>query len=605
MNSTEIQVRPSGSAIQYSSYQEKIFSHIRNPRAGSAIIQAVAGSGKTTTIVKALEFIPSNQSVTFLAFNRSIVQELKARVPKHVFAMTFHSTSFRAYKRWFGGDVEVIDNKVQQIIKKMLTDPSVPKEHFQQYRGFVNKLVGFAKGAGMGALISDTDESWAAIVDHHDMTLDSHDAKLSVAIGYAQQTLRRNNQALDVIDQDDMLYLTLINNVGFYKCDWVFVDEAQDLNGVQIALLRRMLKANGRMVAVGDESQAIYGWRGANSDAMQILAREFKCTPLPLTVSYRCPKKVVLEAQKYCGAIQSAPTAPEGSVDFPDDYGTEDFKPTDAILCRNSAPLVAMAYELLSRNVGCRILGREIGQGLIDLIDRMDASTIQELSDHLQEYRSRECAELLAKDKEAAAAAIADKVECILLLAGQLSEDHRTVDGLKERIDSLFSDEKGVQVLTLSTVHKSKGMEWERVSILDFEELMPSRYAKKDWQRVQECNLMYVAVTRAKNTLRFINSNSWRKQISATVSASTTVVTTKGDVPVSTLVGGDQVLGGDGELHTIAGELVIVDAKSLPLVAADIINPAGISRAELGSALDHLQNQIDAIRAKYLDAVTN
>jgi len=74
-------------------------------------------------------------------------------------------------------------------------------------------------------------------------------------------------------------------------------------------------------------------------------------------------------------------------------------------------------------------------------------------------------------------------------------------------IDNLFSDHGG-QRLTLCTIHKSKGMEWNRVFILDCH-LMPSRYARKGWQKVQETNLIYVAHTRAKTELYFINSDSF------------------------------------------------------------------------------------------------
>jgi len=109
----------------------------------------------------------------------------------------------------------------------------------------------------------------------------------------------------EVIDFDDMLYLPLRSKCTFDKKNYVFVDEAQDTNGVQRALLRRMLAPppHGRLIAVGDPSQAIYGFRGADANAMSALREEFSAVVMPLSVSYRCSRAVVAEAQKYCTTL--------------------------------------------------------------------------------------------------------------------------------------------------------------------------------------------------------------------------------------------------------------------------------------------------------------
>src|SRR5690606_18120963 len=96
--------------------------------------------------------------------------------------------------------------------------------------------------------------------------------------------------------------------------DNVLVDEAQDLNVAQRILIRRMLKEGGRLIAVGDPRQAIYGFRGADSDSFRLIGEEFNATDLPLTVTFRCPKAVVAQAQRYVSHIQAHETAPEGEV---------------------------------------------------------------------------------------------------------------------------------------------------------------------------------------------------------------------------------------------------------------------------------------------------
>ena len=94
-----------------------------------------------------------------------------------------------------------------------------------------------------------------------------------------------------------------------------------------------------------------------------------------------------------------------------------------------------------------------------------------------------------------------DRVACILTIAERLDENNRTVPALIARIEALFSEVNGV--ITLSTVHKAKGREWRRVAILA-PELMPSKWARQDWQQKQEENLMYVARTRAIEHLMYL-----------------------------------------------------------------------------------------------------
>jgi DNA helicase-2/ATP-dependent DNA helicase PcrA len=171
-------------------------------------------------------------------------------------------------------------------------------------------------------------------------------------------------------------------------------------------------------------------------------------------------------------------------------------------LCRNTAPLIDLAYHCIGKGIGCEILGRDIGKGLQVLIDKMKAASIEELEQRLSQYQLRETAKFRAKDQESRADALNDRVNCIFKVIDHLPEPERTLPGLSGALQSLFGDGEGVR-LTLSTVHKAKGREWPRVGILQ-PELMPSRWAKQDWQKTQETNLMYVAWTRATQELIFL-----------------------------------------------------------------------------------------------------
>lgn len=489
------------SKFEPSPYQKAIFKFIADSQ-DSGIINAVAGSGKTTTIVEATKYLSKDAQVAFVAFNKSIANELQSRVPKNVKAGTCHSFWFGALRKHMGGgNVQVDANKTRQIVRDELGD-----RNQQLYGAFINKMVGLAKGHGIGYLVPNTEQSWADLADHHDVWLEADDAKEAVAYELCQMVLEKSNliaEQAKIVDFDDMLYLSLIWNVRCWRYDVVFVDEAQDTNQVQIALFKRMVKPGGRLIAVGDPFQAIYGFRGADSEAMNRIAEEFGCVELPLSVSYRCSKAVVQAAQKYVPHLEFFENAPEGKVESLDSLPVKEMTGQDAILCRVTAPLVETAYSLIRRRIACRILGRDIGVGLVNLIKKMQAKGIDRLIEKLNNYLGREVAKLSSKGKEDKAQAVHDKVNTLMVIINNLGENRRTIPALIEEIESLFTDNnKGL--LTLATVHKSKGLEWERVFILGRDKYMPSKWARKAWQKEQERNIIYVAYTRAKNELYFV-----------------------------------------------------------------------------------------------------
>lgn len=499
-----------------SPYQQAIFSYLES-RDGSAVVEAVAGSGKTTAILQGLTHLRPTDSCQLLAFNKSIADELKIRIDAlnyqllaedrffpSVISSTFHSAAFGAVRNHLAPLKLTVDpHKTRQICKTWLS-----KEDQELYASYICRLVSLAKGAGLGALYPNSVGAWTELVEHHDLMLDSDEADEGTAINLAQGLLEESTKQATktgLLDFDDQLYLTCLWDLKLQPKDWIFVDEAQDTNAVRRAIVEKIASAGGRVVAVGDRHQSIYGFTGASVDAMDLIQETFDARLLPLSICYRCAKAVVKHAQSLVPALEPSESAQEGLVSS---LGVQDvsktFGPSDAILCRNTAPLVSAAYKLLSLDVPCTILGRDLGQGLISLVLRFKSPTLEILEGQLEAYRQREVTKFRAREQHAKAEAINDRIDCIRLIIDHLPEGQHTVDGLCGKIRSLFTE--GGQVLTLSTMHKAKGREWPTVGILR-PDLVPSRWATQEWQQQQERNLQYVAWTRAKERLFFLQGD--------------------------------------------------------------------------------------------------
>lgn len=484
---------------QASPFQQAIYVEIERPAGGNLLVRAVAGSGKTHTLVGAAERVPSDKRAVFLAFNKSIATELGQRLPAHFQARTFHSLCYNPGLRACGART-VNQDKIRGLVRANLSE-----EMERMYGAFIKRMIGLARNAGVGCLIPDEAQVWLDIMDQHAIMLDHDDASPEEGVNFCRQILARSN-ASNEADFDDLLYFTVLKRAALPTYDWVFVDEAQDTNALQRAILKKIMAPSSRLVAVGDPAQAIYGFRGADSTAMGLIKDEFNCRELPLSVTYRCAKSIVTYAQDFVPDIAARPGAPEGSVESLDDeFKLTDFGQHDLVVCRNTAPLIDLGWKLMSARIPLRILGRDIGDGLINLIKKCDkrGGDIDAMVQRLEAWRDREVGKALKKGQEQQAEAIEDKANAILLLAGDLPEAKRTVTELIRIINALFTDENSR--VTLSTVHKAKGLEASTVWWLG-RSLCPSRFAKQPWQQEQERNIMYVAITRAKNRLVMIET---------------------------------------------------------------------------------------------------
>jgi DNA helicase II / ATP-dependent DNA helicase PcrA len=472
---------------------------------GSCVLEAVAGAGKTTVLLAAAEQMPG--TVAIMAYNKKIAVEIEGKLKKKgvdwkkAKAGTVHSFGFGAYRK-FKPKVRVDGYKVANIVEGVL-----PENHpLAKYSDMVTKIVSLAKQTALGIFGSVEDVAeWYQIADHYDVfESDNGPVPVEELIEVAMSVLRLSNKDQDKIDFDDMIYLPLLMRLPFYQYDNVMVDEAQDTNAARRALVRAIVKKGGRVMAVGDRHQAIYGFTGADADSLDLIAKDFNCQRLPLTITYRCPKNVVAFSQRWVSHITAADTAPEGSVtetSVNEFMKRNDLNGDAAVLCRVTKPLVTLAFQLIRKRIPCRIEGRDIAAQIKKMMTRWKVSSLDALEDKLEDHLQRETTKLLAKKQEAKLAVLEDSVETIRVIIDQCrAEGKETIADATAYVDSLFADDV-TGLLVLSTIHKAKGREWERVFWLDRAGTCPSKWARQEWQQGQERNLQYVAATRAKSEL--------------------------------------------------------------------------------------------------------
>jgi len=477
-----------------SKYQADIFRWISDST-GHAVVEATAGSGKTTTTLEALKLMGRGR-VLFCAFGNRIAQELRSRAPAHVEVSTIHSMGFSAVRKALG-KVTLENTKLKGIAAEVFG-----KESSYSMRQAAIRLADLCR-----MTLTDTVdcEAMTELAERHDIELGDEGEDITekdFLFGVCEMVENSSIQAEEhgVIDFADMIYLPSALGLNPASYDWVCVDEAQDLNRAQRSLVLKGVRNGGRVLAVGDRNQSIFGFSGADTEAIPALITDLKATTLPLSICYRCPTRHLDLARELVPSIEARPGAPLGKIDQTNLLAaTRSMTDEDLVICRINAPLATIAMRLIRAGKKCQIMGRDIGKGLQALVTKQrGVKSLADLVRKLTEYRAREVKKLEEAGKSSAAASIADRVETIIALTDGID----SVRGLEHRIESIFSDEKAG--VTLSSVHKAKGLEARRVYIYD-RSLMPFPKAKKEWEQVQERNLEFVALTRAKEELIFID----------------------------------------------------------------------------------------------------
>lgn len=180
-------------------------------------------------------------------------------------------------------------------------------------------------------------------------------------------------------------------------------------------------------------------------------------------------------------------------------------------MCRTCAPLIAQAYELIAAGIPARVRGKEIGTQLtkiIDAVEKMEGYAFSTLVRDAEEWLERQLHNLRQQeDTEMLQESLRDRVESLIAVHAYVTGQREVKDAeeLRAAIEELFIDEDRCKVVC-STIHKAKGLESEIVYIIK-PELMPHPKAIKPHFAEQEQNLRYVAYTRSKRVLVFVETS--------------------------------------------------------------------------------------------------
>lgn len=479
----------------WSAEQVSIFRYFHE-ETGNRVVRARAGTGKTTTIKAAFAYAPED-AILYAVFNKKNQKEAAAKITdKRVEVKTLHSLGFAYIKSiWRSAkpDGFVERDRVLAVTSQYLPD---------EIRDVLEKLVSAVKNACINPSVDDI----VAVATDRMIDCPNFEAPADggwtvaklAATALKAVELSRVRDSRNRISFDDMVWLPVA--MGWVRAWYslVCIDEAQDMNALQLAMARKACKTGGRVVVVGDDRQAIYGFRGAVQNGLNMMKSELHAEELGLTITYRCPKAVVALAQKYVPDYRAADAAPEGIIDsIAYDNIIKHAQVGDAILSRANAPLMPICLNLIRNGIAARIEGRDIGKMLLTIIRKFKAKSVADFMVKVQRWEDKQITRVSKlKNAEQKMEVIQDQAACLLAMA----EGAVSVTDVENRCTELFedSDNNPKPSVVLSSVHKAKGLEWNRVFIIR------ETFLRKGRESQEEENIYYVAITRAKQTLVFV-----------------------------------------------------------------------------------------------------
>ncbi len=469
--------------------------------AGNIKINAVAGSGKTTTIVEYARTRPKGSRILYLAFNRAVKLEAKKKFAKYglgnVKIETAHSLAYRQVVKKYNYKVRHEEYKTYELADLLKLVGNGEKHSELVIANHIGKLASLfcnskaRKVQELDYFKSIQDKQAKAFALNHRTQIEGKTRKL----------LAMMNAGKMEISHDFYLKKFQLGN-PVLPFDYILFDEGQDASP---AMLDIFLNQKATKVIVGDSHQQIYAWRSAVNSLEQVDFAEYS-----LSNSFRFSQPIADLALNVLGWKELLKLTPPEKISG---MGTEDRTKTRAILARTNLGLLLEAIEQVIEqgetksiyfegNINSYTYADE-GASLYDvlnlyngnhgkikdsLIRRMD--TLEDLEEFIEK----------TEDKQ-----LGLMVKIVKKYKNEIYEIIRT---LKEK--HVGDDKKEEAELIFSTVHRCKGMEYDKVKLVgDFlnKELLEKILNEVKLENLdigklnEEINLLYVAITRTTNHL--------------------------------------------------------------------------------------------------------
>ena len=473
------------------------------------IVQAVAGAGKTTTLVECANQIDNDKKILLLAHNRSTRDTLRGRIGnrENVKVYTLHGLAWRIFNEHFGFSPIINEDKYRNYVNQnidIITGneyQALNRASKMMYKANIFDLINKARHN----LKQSEKEISKLAKKKYGIRLIADEAKV------VSEILKWGSQHTEEVDYQDLLWFP--SEFGYftkrYLSDIIMLDEAQDASIAQQDVISRCFKRNTRLFAFGDKDQTINSWCGSDTEAFEHLkdSSTFRrdAKELPLTTNYRCGTKIIEYAKKYTdNNIHAREGAQDGEVRF--NVSMSELVNGDMVLCRNTSPLMEVYRRGVSQGQKMYFRGEELGRNLKICADCAYGDTIIEIINSMKKRLIATWDFLTNEyDLDPRETSTDSRIVSLLDTIKTMENLPKTVEtraDLEKFIKDIFSDE-GKDGIQLSTIHRAKGLEADNVFII-CPSLIPSRLSTMDWEIEEEKHLQYVMCTRPKNRLNFV-----------------------------------------------------------------------------------------------------
>lgn len=544
-----------------STYQQDILDFFLNNPQSNMLVNALAGSGKSTTACMLSEH--SKTSDLYIAFNASVVEEFKKKIknPKTK-VMTMHSLAYSIMlynveqeskdsgekPKGFGSQRSKRTVNLDNFKPHKILDEEITKRYGRYIefakRGFLkDNYVNLYNLCRLTLTDMSSNKDVSRLIDDHVLFLYYGDEGYSAPdISEITSTLkildtksRQQFETQGVIDFTDMLWITF-NKLKYDNWEvpyWalytnIYVDECQDFSNIQLNFLKFIKRAKGRYIFIRDFHQAIYNFAGSNAQAFNQIPKMFApIESFDLPICYRCAKSHLSRVNREYGIpILPRDDAPNGFVKTIEKSKISEYaKAGDMVISRKNKWIAEVVLDLARNGTPIFIEDKEMVAAIKRQILSSKCTSVGTLEKFLQKVISnynKKLFEIVSKNvregghEEERLEAVAetnskiDNTSFLLEILEGYLENHASSDSVSKFsnfIDKLLNTTPSPNCVRLCSIHKAKGLEATNVFVLN-EAKINYDFRNSKEQNIQEKNLSYIATTRAKEGLYLVKEPS-------------------------------------------------------------------------------------------------